>query len=223
MLSSANARQQQLLERAIATAGFFPLEEATALYNLACRALKEGLLPMAEIGAYRGRSSLFLAAALASSPPGAPGAVLFSIDHHHGSEEMQAGWADHDASLVDPLSGRLDSLAAWRSTVSQAEAEDLVIGVIGDSPTIARSWGTLLGLVLLDGGHGREIAWADYLGWSAHLLVGGYLVLHDVFPNPEDGGRPPYECYADALGSKRFAEDEEAGCASLRVLVKLAS
>lgn len=221
MFLAAGPRQKQLLEHARRTTGFFPEHEADALYNLACRAVTNGLVPFAEVGAYRGRSSLFLAAALCCAPTRPAQAVLFSIDHHHGSEEMQTGWPDHDPDLVDTSSQLLDSLPAWRASISAARAEDLVIGIIGDSRIVVQHWRTPLGLLLLDGGHGREIAWADYLGWSAHLVSGGYLVLHDVFPDPLDGGRPPFECYADALASKRFVEDVAAGCDSLRVLVKV--
>jgi hypothetical protein len=43
------------------------------------------------------------------------------------------------------------------------------------------------------------------------------LAIHDVFPDPADGGRPPYEdIYLPALASGRFTELSATG--SLRVL-----
>ena len=51
-------------------------------------------------------------------------------------------------------------------------------------------------------------------------MPGGYLAIHDVFPNPEDGGRPPYEIYKAAIASRMFRELEQVK--SLRLLVRLA-
>jgi hypothetical protein len=40
------------------------------------------------------------------------------------------------------------------------------------------------------------------------LNLGGLLAIHDVFPNPEDGGRPPYNIYLKALESGNYQEIE---------------
>ena len=50
--------------------------------------------------------------------------------------------------------------------------------------------------------------------------VGGRLAIHDVFPDPADGGRPPYEIYCRAMGSDAFVETAVTG--SLRVLTRVA-
>jgi hypothetical protein len=48
-------------------------------------------------------------------------------------------------------------------------------------------------------------------------MPGGLLLIHDVFPDPSDGGRPPYELiYQPALASGDFEEVEALG--SMRVL-----
>jgi hypothetical protein len=46
------------------------------------------------------------------------------------------------------------------------------------------------------------------------------LAIHDVFPDPADGGRPPYELFCAALASGEFTED--GACGSLRVLRRVA-
>ena len=56
----------------------------------------------------------------------------------------------------------------------------------------------------------------DYETWVPHVAVGGTLLIHDVFPNPADGGRPPYEIYCRAIESGAFEESSATG--SLRVL-----
>jgi hypothetical protein len=150
----------------------------------------------------------------------ATGAVLLSVDHHRGSEENQAGWEYHEADLVDPEAGRIDTLLHWRRTMTTAGLESTVVGLVGDSPTIATRWDRPLAFCFIDGGHGEKPAWADYRGWSPHVAVGGWLAIHDVFPDPADGGRPPYELYCAALESGEFVDDGE--CGSLRVLRRVA-
>jgi predicted O-methyltransferase YrrM len=169
-----------------------------------------------EIGAWCGKSTVYLGAAAESCD-----GVLYSIDHHRGSEENQAGWEHHDTDLVDPADGRIDTLPHWRRTVARAALESTVVGVVGDSSLIARSWRTPLALCFIDGGHGEDPAWADYRGWTPHVALGGRLAIHDVFPDPTDGGRPPYELWCDALGSGLFEEDGEQG--SLRILRRVAA
>ena len=61
-------------------------------------------------------------------------------------------------------------------------------------------------MVFIDGGHSEEAAKNDYNLWSKRLNLGGLLAIHDVFPNPEDGGRPPYNIYLKALESGNFQE-----------------
>ena len=115
--------------------------------------------------------------------------------------------------------GKMDSLARWRRRIEECGADDVVIGVVGRSEIVAANWTTPLSFVFIDGGHGAEVEWADYRGWSAKIAPGGLLAIHDVFPDPADGGRPPYECYLDALDSGRFVEDTGYAAESLRVLV----
>ncbi len=166
--------------------------------------------PLVEIGSWCGKSTLYLGAAASEH-----GRLVFAVDHHRGSEEQQPGWEWHDASLVDPSLGVLDTLPAFRHTVRQAGLEATVVAVVGDSPAVARHWRTPCALVFVDGGHGPGPAHADYEGWSPAVAPGGLLAIHDVFPDPADGGRPPYEIYRRALGDG-FVEVSATG--SLRVL-----
>lgn len=200
--------------RALAEAarGFMPVDEGLALYDAAMGA-PEG--PFLEVGSYCGRSALFIGAAAVERDT-----VLFAVDHHRGSEENQPGWEWHEPDLVDPHSGLIDTLPHFRRTVFDAGLEDHVVAVVGDSPRLAALWGTPLAFLFIDGGHGAAIAHADYAGWAPHVAPGGILAIHDVFADPADGGRPPYEIYLRALASDRFSE---TGCTgSLRVLRRTA-
>jgi MMP 1-O-methyltransferase len=209
--------EAELLAHARGAKGFMPDDEGLALYRAGVAAAATALGPLLEVGTYCGKSAVYLGAAAQAG-----GTVLFTIDHHRGSEENQAGWQYHDASLVDPASGRMDTLPVARRTVAAAGLEAVVVMVVGESTTVAAQWSTPLALLFVDGGHGDEVAWADYRSWTPKLAAGGLLAIHDVFPDPADGGRPPYELYCEALRSGRFTEVAGAGCGSLRVLRRAA-
>ena len=205
-----------LRAHAIAAKGFMPSDEGDALYEAAVAAALSVGGPMVEIGSYCGRSTVWLGAAARAA-----NTVLFAVDHHRGSEENQAGWEHHDRTVVDPRTGHMDTLPVFRSTIHDAGLEDVVIAVVGHSPTVARYWLTPLSFVFIDGGHGEEPARLDFEGWSPHVAIGGTLAIHDVFPDPADGGRPPYEqIYLPALRGGAFTEIGAVG--SLRLLRRTA-
>ena len=202
---------RQLLEVAREAPGFMPDEEGLALYEAGLRAAPG--VPLLEIGSYCGKSAVYLGAAAREL-----GTVLYSIDHHRGNEEQQPGEGFHDERFVDG-SGRVDSLPAFRATIERAGLDAIVVGVIGRSEVVASTWATPVGLVFIDGGHSAAAAAADYEGWARHVVVGGLLAIHDVFPDPADGGRPPFEIWQRALASEDFAEMGSTG--SLRVLQRV--
>lgn len=169
-----------------------PEDEGLAL-NRAGRAIGS-VGPLLEIGSYCGKSALYLGSAARDA-----GTVLFTIDHHRGSQETQPGWAHHDPAVVDPATGRIDTLPFLRRTVSDAGLDDAVILVVGESTTVAQHWGTGLGLLFIDGGHALEFAMADYDSWAPHVLPGGLLAIHDVFESPADGGQAPYRVWQQAV------------------------
>ncbi|GAA1137951.1 putative O-methyltransferase YrrM [Kitasatospora gansuensis] len=190
--------------------GFMPVDEGLALYAAAHQAAAATGLPLLEIGSYCGRSAILLADAARAA-----GTVALTVDHHRGSEEQQPGWEYHDPELVDPAVGLMDTLPTFRRTLFRAGLEDHVVALVGRSPQIAAVWGGQLALVFIDGGHTDEHATGDYEGWAPHLAAQGLLVIHDVFPDPADGGQAPYRVYLRAL-AEGFGEVSVTG--SLRVL-----
>jgi len=202
--------------RAFAEAdGFMPDDEARALYAAALDGAVTG--PLVEIGTYLGKSAILLAAAARLR-----GRKLVTVDHHRGSEEHQPGWEYHDPGLVDREVGLIDTLPRARRTLAMAGAERDVVLVVGRSPEVAALWSTPLGFLFIDGGHTDEAAAADYEGWSVLIAPGGLRAIHDVFPDPADGGQAPYRIYLRALESGDFAEDAVlSGTGSLRVLRRL--
>jgi predicted O-methyltransferase YrrM len=200
--------EEELMRVAQAAKGFMLEDEGLALYDAALGALPG--FPIMEIGSYCGRSTVYLGSAARAS-----GSVLFTIDHHRGSEEHQPGEEYHDPALVDE-SGRVDSLPELRRTIAASGLGDVVFPIVGDSARIARHWTTPLGFVFIDGSHSQAAATADYQGWAPLLRTGGFLAIHDVFEDPAEGGRPPFEIYSRAVASGAFRETARRG--SLRVL-----
>ncbi|GAA2475886.1 class I SAM-dependent methyltransferase [Streptomyces gobitricini] len=193
-----------------AAKGFMPVGEGLALHAAAAEAGRLGL-PLLEVGTYCGRSTILLADAARAA-----GTVAVTVDHHRGSEEQQPGWEYHDPAVVDPEVGLMDTLPTFRRTLHRAGLEEYVIAVVGRSPQVARVWAGEVGLVFIDGGHTDEHATADYEGWAPRVAEGGLLVVHDVFPDPADGGQAPYRVYLRALESGAFTEVSVTD--SLRVL-----
>ena len=189
--------------------GFMPDGEGLALHGAGVEAAGAG--PLLEIGSWCGKSAVYLGDAAEEA-----GTVLFCVDHHRGSEENQAGWEHHDPHLVDPRTGRIDTLPHFRRTVEDAGLEGTVIAVVGESTLVAAHWQTRLGMVFIDGGHGAAPAHADYDAWAPLVGDGGLLAIHDVFEDPAAGGRPPYEVWCRAVASGVFEPVQTAG--SLRIL-----
>ena len=199
----------ELMRAAHAAPGFMPPAEGLALFDAAAWYAARG--PVLEIGSYCGKSTIYLTAAARAA-----GQLVVTVDHHRGSEEHQPGWEYHDPGLVDPAAGRLDTLPRLRATLAAAGLEEHVIVVVGRSADVARLWRTPLGLVFIDGGHTEAAAVTDYEGWAPWVAPGGALAIHDVFPDPADGGQAPYLIYRRALDCGAFTEVRVEG--SLRLL-----
>jgi len=203
----------QLRDAAEAAKGFMPPDEGLALFETAAAYAAVG--PIAEIGTYCGKSTIYLAAAARQA-----GQLVVTVDHHHGSEENQPGWEYHDPELVDPATGRLDTLPHFRSAMAAAGLEEHVVAIVGSSADVSRLWRTPIGMLFIDGGHTDAAAAADYQGWAPWVARHGALAIHDVFPDPADGGQAPYKIYLRALASGAFAQVRVTG--SLRVLERTA-
>ena len=192
--------------------GFLDHNEGICLYNHALSSSKKG--PILEIGSYCGKSTIYLATAAKEY-----NCSVYSVDHHTGSEENQVGWEYHDIELFDEETGKINSFPEFMRNLRKADLLDTVIPIVSDSSLVSRDWKIPLSMVFIDGGHTMEAAFNDFNNWKDKIIKGGILAIHDVFPNPDDGGRPPFEIYRKALSEKSFKEVEAVK--SLRILEKL--
>lgn len=196
-----------LLEHALAARGFMPPPEGRRLFEEAVRALRDG--PGLEVGTWCGKSAVYLGAAARLT-----GSTVFTLDHHRGSEENQPGWEWHDTSMVDAHSGLLDTLPSFRRTWDE-QVRDVVTAVVATTEQVAAWWSTPVEFLFLDGNHVEEMAQHDYAAFAQHVAPGGLLAVHDVFPDPNDGGQAPWHVVERAL-AEGFEEVSVTG--SLRVL-----
>jgi predicted O-methyltransferase YrrM len=199
-----------ILAVARAAKGFMPDDEGAALHDAALDATRRTGAPLLEVGTYCGKSAVYLGAAARDA-----GTVLFTVDHHRGSEENQSGWEHHDREVVDARTGRMDTLPFFRRTIEAAGLEAHVVGVVGHSGPIAAAWATPLAFLFIDGGHSEAIAMGDYAGWTPHLRAGGILAIHDVFERSEDGGQGPFHVWQRAVAD---GFEPRATTGSLRTL-----
>ncbi len=181
------------------TKGFLDPAEGQRLYELAYQQAPLG--PVLEVGSYCGKSSIYLGAGVRAA-----GGTLVCVDHHRGSEEHQPGEEYHDPDLFDARVGRMDSLPELRRTLHRAAVEDVAVLLVAPSVRAAAVWSTPLAMVFIDGGHSHAAAHADYEAWSPKLMRGGILAIHDLFPDPNEGGQAPIEIYRRALASGDFDE-----------------
>ncbi|WP_317931014.1 class I SAM-dependent methyltransferase [Halioxenophilus sp. WMMB6] len=181
--------------------GFLDKEEGQALVEYARAACAK--LPALEVGSYCGKSTLYLAAACQSV-----GSIVYAVDHHRGSEEHQPGEEYHDPVLFDSQAQKMDSFREFRANIDAAGLTDSVVPIVATSAVAAKMWQTPLGLVFIDGGHSEAAAQADYHGWARHVAPGGFLAIHDLFPNPEEGGQAPINIWRQAQASGLFESVE---------------
>lgn len=181
--------------------GFLDEEEGQRLFEIALEASKRG--PCLEIGSYCGKSAIYIGAACKRNS-----SILYSIDHHRGSEEQQPGETYFDPELFDPQMFCVDTFRIFRETLEKAALEETVVPIVCRSEVASRLWATPLSLVFIDGGHSYEAALTDYRSWAGHIVPGGYLLIHDIFKDPQKGGQAPYEIYKLALASGGFRQLE---------------
>jgi predicted O-methyltransferase YrrM len=184
-----------------AVKGFLADDEAHALYNYASEQAARG--PVLEIGSYCGKSTIYLGSACK-----AKGGLCYALDHHRGSEEHQLGEEYHDGDLYDASIGLMDSFKEFRGNMRAADLEDTVVPIVSSSKVASRFWHTPLAMVFIDGGHSMEAAMTDYQSWASHVMPGGILAIHDLFPNPDEGGQAPITIYRLAKASGLFEEVE---------------
>lgn len=153
------------------TMGWLFPAEGPALFEAA---LSVPCGPIVEVGSYCGKSTVFLGAAAEQLDT-----VVFAVDHHRGSPEMQAGRENHNPAVADS-DGAHDTLFEFRRTIMAAGLEDHVIAVVGASTVVAACWQTPIGMVFIDAAHDFLGCRADFVAWAGWVAPGGVLAFHDT-------------------------------------------
>ena len=165
--------------------GFLNAEEGEALYSYTKEFTRDG--NALEIGSYCGKSAVYIGSAVKENNQ-----KLYSIDHHKGSEEQQPGEEYFDPDLLNKEGNGIDTLPFFLKTIKDSYLEGYVIPVVSSSEEAHKDLKMNFNMIFIDGGHSEEAAQTDYKLWSKKINPEGLLAIHDVFPDPNDGGRPPY-------------------------------
>tara|TARA_A100001035_G_C27782772_1_gene502668 strand:- start:958 stop:1560 length:603 start_codon:yes stop_codon:yes gene_type:complete len=171
--------------------GFMPKHEGIALTKWSEKFSSIG--PIMEIGSYCGKSAIYLS----------KGAILndqlvYTIDHHFGSEEHQIKEEYFDSEIFDYKNQRVNTLPLLIKNINKMQVKNIV-PIVSNSVDIASKWNAKLGMVFIDGGHSFKAANNDYVSWSTKIKKNGALVIHDIFENPDEGGQAPFEIFQKAL------------------------
>ena len=171
--------------------GFMPKHEGIALTKWSEKFSSIG--PIMEIGSYCGKSAIYLS----------KGAILndqlvYTIDHHFGSEEHQIKEEYFDSEIFDYKNHRVNTLPLLIKNINKIQVKNIV-PIVSNSVEIASKWDAKLGMVFIDGGHSFKAANNDYVSWSTKIKKNGALVIHDIFENPDEGGQAPFEIFQKAL------------------------
>jgi MMP 1-O-methyltransferase len=181
--------------------GFMDDDEAQHLYNIAFKASQNGSI--LEIGSYCGKSAYIIGSACRQN-----GSILFSIDHHRGSEEQQPGEQYFDADLFDSKLSRINTFPFFQQTIKKTSLEDTIVPIVAYSNVAGKMWTTPVSMLFIDGGHSFETVYEDFLTWACHIQPEGFLIIHDIFFDPEKGGQAPRKVYEIAIASGDYEECE---------------
>jgi predicted O-methyltransferase YrrM len=172
--------------------GFMPSHEGLALTKWAEEFSHYG--PALEIGTFGAKSTLYIAAGSSILNQ-----LVYTIDHHSGSEEHQLGEEYFDPEIYDEKLGRVNTVPLMQSNLQQFDESKWIVPILANANSVAPSWSTELGLLFIDGSHTEISAMNDYDNWRSKLHSKGALVIHDIYEKPEDGGQAPYLIYQKAL------------------------
>tara|TARA_B110000305_G_scaffold155163_1_gene171837 strand:+ start:563 stop:1174 length:612 start_codon:yes stop_codon:yes gene_type:complete len=172
--------------------GFMPSHEGEALASWAEEFSKIG--PLMEIGSFCGKSSIYMGLEAKKLNQ-----VVYTIDHHQGSEEHQLNEEYFDSEIYDQSLNEVNTFPLFRKNIKLFLLEDTVIPIVSSSENVSKGWNKNLGMVFIDGSHSLKSATLDYESWHSHIVKGGSLVIHDIYEDPNLGGQAPYEIYKRAL------------------------
>ena len=172
--------------------GFMPGHEGQALTKWAKEFSQYG--PALEIGTFGAKSALYIAAGISTNNQ-----LIYTIDHHLGSEEHQLDEEYFDSDIYDNHLGRVNTVPLMQANLQQFDESKWIIPIIADANVLAPNWKQELGLLFIDGSHTEISAENDYDNWSSKIHSMGALVIHDIYEKPEEGGQAPYLIYQKAL------------------------
>jgi MMP 1-O-methyltransferase len=159
--------------------GWLMPAEAHELFRLAKYHTPLQNARVVELGSWKGKSSLMLAAGLRDKTD----ARLFCID------PFSPATTDEEGKLVDerePGDSR-SRIQIFEQNLNDAGLRAIVEPVCGFSYDVAMEWQAPIDLLFIDAHHSYEAVIRDYTTWAAFVKPGGVVALHDangMWPGP---------------------------------------
>lgn len=133
-------------------------------------------LAIVEIGSYKGKSSCYLA----EGAKRGGGAHVWCVDPW----DLPGNPTNKVRALNSP-----ETHLAFIAQVAKAGLSDRITPIKAFSVDVAKNWQRPVGLIFIDGNHGRLAVKADYVAWRPHLADEAIVVFHDYAPTKNIGVR----------------------------------
>ncbi len=135
-----------------------------------------GIGCVVEIGSWKGKSTI----ALSQGSKNGAHIEIYSVDHHHGSEEHLE------------KKKKVYTLKDFKKNIEKYEMDDIVIPLVKTSSQAAKNFKKKIELLFIDGDHTYKSVKQDLKLWFPKVIVGGVIALHD---NYWDGPRKVIDEY----------------------------
>ena len=159
--------------------GWLSDAEADQLFKLA-RYLTPSYCPVAvELGSWKGKSSVMLAAGLR----GKDNPKLYCVDPFGRDENPE-----YQKKYYDPLLQESTCTVEeiFTRNIKSFRVDDIVIPLKGYSFELGAKWIEPIDLLFIDANHEYEAVHRDFLTWSLFLKRGGVVAFHDLqWPGPD--------------------------------------
>lgn len=162
-------KTEDIKEIASAVEGWLHPLEGTLLYRLARQCTGKGAI--VEIGSWKGKSTIWLAAGSKSGMNG----KVYAIDPHIGSSEHQH------------VQENVWTFDQFTRNIERAGIHDTVVPIVATSEEAAKNFEKPVELIFIDGGHEYQMVKLDFDLWSPKVVEGGVMAFHDTvgWPGPK--------------------------------------
>jgi predicted O-methyltransferase YrrM len=144
--------------------GWLAPDEGALLY-MAAKSCTEGAI--VEIGAWKGKSTIFLA----KGSKAGNNVKIHSIDPHTGASEQKA------------VDSNIWTYPEFKTNIHALNVDDIIAPIVKTSAEAAKEWDMPIELLFIDGAHEYDLVKQDFELWVPHVIKNGMVLMHDTNPD----------------------------------------